>query len=100
MFVLGNFVQAVAFIIDKVLELYNLVLIVAVLVSWVSPDPFNPVVRFLRSVSEPVFDWIRRRLPFVTVGMLDLSPIVAFMGIYFLRMFLVRTLFDLSVRLR
>ena len=100
MFVLSNFIQAVAFILDKVLGFYNLVLIIAVLISWVSADPFNPLVRFLRSVTQPVFDWIRQRMPFLTVGMLDLSPMVAFFGIYFLRVFLVRTLLDLSLRLR
>ena len=92
--------QAVALILDKVLELYNLVLIVAVIVSWVNPDPFNSIVRLLRSVTEPVFNWIRQRMPFTMVGMLDLSPMVAFLAIYFLRMFLIRTLLDLSVRLR
>lgn len=100
MFVLGNLLQSAALILDKVLELYNLVLIIAVLISWVSADPFNPIVRFLRSVTEPVFGWIRNRLPFTMVGMLDLSPLVAFFGIYFLRLFLVRTLLDLSFHLR
>ena len=100
MFVLGNLIQAVALILDKVLQLYNMLLIVAVIVSWVSPDPFNPFVRFLRSVTEPIFDWIRNKLPFTRVGMLDLSPMAAFLMIYFLQVFLVRTLIDLSTRLR
>ena len=100
MFIIGNLIQAIALILDKVLELYNLVMIVAVIVSWVSADPFNPLVRFLRSVTDPVFNAIRTRLPFARVGMLDLSPMVAFLGVYFLRLFLVRTLLDLSMRLR
>ena len=100
MFIAANLVQAVALILDRVLELYNLVMIVSVLVSWVSADPFNPLVRFLRGVTDPVFGWIRERLPFTMVGMLDLSPMVAFLGVYFLRIFLVGTLLDLSARLR
>lgn len=100
MFVIANLIQAAALILDRVLEMYNLVMIVSVIVSWVSADPFNPLVRFLRGVTEPVFNWIRTRLPFTMVGMLDLSPMVAFLGIYFLRLFLVRTLLDLSLRLR
>ncbi len=100
MFIAANLIQAVALILDKVLELYNLVMIVSVIVSWVSADPFNPLVRFLRGVTDPVFNWIRTRLPFTMVGMLDLSPMVAFLGVYFLRMFLVGTLLDLSARLR
>jgi len=100
MFIFGNLIQAVAVILDKVLQLYTFVLIVSVLISWVSPDPYNPIVRVLRMATEPVFNWVRRRLPFTMVGMMDLSPIVVFMAIWFLRMFLVHTLFDLSLRLR
>ncbi len=100
MFVIGNLIRAVAVILDKVLQLYTFILIIAVLISWVSPDPFNPIVRFLRMATEPVFDWVRRRLPFTMVGMLDLSPIIVFLFIWFLRVFLVSTLFDLSLRLR
>ena len=100
MFVAGNFLQAVAFILDRLLWLYSMVVLVAVLISWVSPDPYNPVVRFLRSATEPVFQWVRQRVPFASVGMLDLSPIFVFMGIWFLRMFVVGTIMDFATRLR
>ena len=100
MFVIGNLCQAVATILDKVLWLYSIVIMVAVLISWVSPDPFNPVVQFLRSVTEPILAWIRRRLPFTMVGMMDLSPLVALLIIQLLQMVVVRSLFELGVRLR
>ena len=100
MFVLGNLVQALAIILDKFLSLYSLVMFIAVLVQWVSPDPFNPLVRILRGVTDPVFGWIRQRLPFAVMGMLDLSPMIALLLLWFLRLFLVRTLLDLSLRLR
>lgn len=100
MFVLGNLCQALAVILDKVLYLYNIIMFIAVLVTWVRPDPFNPIVQFLRAATEPVFEWVRRRLPFTVVGMLDLSPMVALMALWFLRLFLVQTLMDLSFRLR
>ena len=100
MFVVSNFLQAVAIILDRLLQIYNYVVLVAVLISWVSPDPFNPVVRFLRSATEPVFEWVRRHLPFTTVGMMDLSPILVFLVIWFGRMFLVSSLMDVAVRLR
>ena len=100
MFVLGNFIQAFAVILDKVLQLYNYVVLVAVLITWVRPDPFNPIVRFLRSATEPVFDWVRTRLPFTMVGMMDLSPMAVFFFVYFARLFLVTSLLDLSIRLR
>ena len=100
MFVLGNFLQAVAIILDRLLVIYNYVVLVAVLISWVNPDPYNPIVRILRAATEPVFDWVRKRLPFATVGMMDLSPILVFFAIWFGRMFLVSSLLDVAARLR
>ena len=100
MFVLGNLCQAVATILDKVLWLYSIVIMVAVLISWVRPDPFHPVVQFLRSVTEPLFGWVRRHLPFAVVGMIDLSPIIVFLIIQLLQMVVVRSLFELGYRLR
>ena len=100
MFVLGNAFQAVAAILDKVLWLYSIVIIVAVVISWVSPDPFNPIVQFLRSATEPLFAWVRRRLPFAVMGMIDLSPLIVLIVIQLLQMVVIRSLFDLSVRLR
>jgi len=100
MIVLGNLLEAVATILDKVLWLYSLVVMIAVLVSWVSADPFNPIVQALRSVTEPLFGWIRRRLPFAVVGMIDLSPLIALVLIQLVQMVIVRSLFEYGVRLR
>ena len=100
MFVLANVVHAIAIILDRVLWLYSMVMMVAVLLTWVNPDPYNPIVRFLRAATEPIFGWIRRHLPFAVLGMLDLSPMLALVGLWFLRMALVGSLLDLSVRLR
>lgn len=100
MFVVGNAIQAVAVVLENVLRLYSLVVVIAVLISWVSPDPFNPIVRFLRSVTEPIFAWVRGRLPFAVVGMIDLSPLIVLLLIQLLQMAVVRSLFDLGLRLR
>ena len=100
MFVIGNLLQGVAMVLDKVLWLYSLVVMIAVLISWVSPDPFNPIVQFLRSVTEPVFEWVRRHLPFAVVGMIDLSPLVVFFLIRLCQVVVVRSLLDLGLRLR
>jgi YggT family protein len=100
MFVMGNLIEAVAIILDRVLQIYSWVVMIAVLVSWVNPDPFNPVMRFLRAATEPAFAALRRALPFLQVGMIDLSPIALFFLIWFLRMFLVTTLIDIGLRLR
>jgi len=100
MFVIGNLCQAVATVLEKVLWVYSVVIMVAVLMSWVSPDPFNPIVQFLRSITDPIFGWVRRRLPFAVVGMMDLSPVIVLVIIQLLQMVVVRSLFELGFHLR
>jgi YggT family protein len=75
-------VEIVGFV-GWLLELYSYVVIVAALISWVSPDPRNPIVRFLRQVTEPVFEPIRRLLPPWKTGGLDLSPLIVIVAIQF-----------------
>jgi YggT family protein len=74
------------------------IIIIRALISWVNPDPYNPIVRFLYQITEPVLYPIRRRLPFM--GGIDLSPIVVLLIIVFLQAFLVKTLSELAVRLK
>ena len=100
MIILGNLLKAIAMILSQLLRIYSLVIMIGVLISWVSPDPFNPVVRFLRSATEPIFAWIRKHLPFAVVGMIDLSPIIALVVIQLLQMVVVQSLFDYAYRLR
>lgn len=101
MFVLGNLVHALANLIDLVLNAYLLIVIARAVLSWVNPDPYNPIVRFLIRVTEPVLGPIRDRLrlPTVTMG-LDLSPMVVLLAIYFLKSFLVGSLHDIAASLR
>lgn len=90
MYVIGYFLQAVAGILDIVLTLAMVVIIARAVLSWVSPDPYNPVVRIINQLSEPILFPVRRRLPYV--GGMDISPIVALLVIFFLQNFLVNTL--------
>jgi len=69
--------------VDWLLQIYTLVIIAAALISWVSPDPRNPIVMFLRQVTEPVFAPIRRLLPPWKTGGLDLSPLIVLLAIQF-----------------
>ena len=96
--VLGNLLGAVAAVLDTVLTLYMWIVIISALLSWVNPDPYNPIVRTLRTLTEPVYMWIRRRLPFLMVGGLDLSPIVVLLAIQFVKIFLVRSLMQFSMQ--
>jgi YggT family protein len=91
MFVAGNFLSAVATVLDMVLEFYKWVVIIAALLSWVNPDPYNPIVQFLRKITEPVLYPIRRAMGGYGLG-IDLSPLVVILVIIFLQQFLVHTL--------
>lgn len=98
MFVMRNLVVAFATILDYVLWAYMWVLIIRAVLSWVGPDPYNPIVRALYSITEPVLSFLRRKFPLMA-GSIDFSPMVAIVVILFLQRFLVRTLFDLAGRI-
>ncbi len=99
MFVIGNFLAAIAQILDMVLTAYLWIIIIRALISWVNPDPWNPIVQFLQRVTEPVLAPIRRRLPTWRAG-IDFSPLVAILAIYFAQWFVVATLRDFARSLR
>lgn len=98
MFIVGYFLLALAKVLNFVLIFFMWLVIARAVLSWVSPDPFNPIVRFINNVTEPILYPIRSKLP-VTLGGLDLSPIVVFMGIIFLQTFLVPILQRLAMGL-
>jgi YggT family protein len=90
---------ALAMVLGYLLTIYWWIVIIAVLLTWVNPDPYTPIVRFLRGVTEPVFYQIRRRIPFVVIGGLDLSPIVVLLGIQVLQIVVVESLVRFAYRL-
>jgi YggT family protein len=91
MFVPGYFLLALAEVLNIVLEIYKWVVIISALISWVNPDPYNPIVRFLYSVTDPVYRAIRRRLPLPNMP-IDISPLIVILAIVFLQYFLVGVL--------
>ncbi len=99
MFVLGNFIIAVAKIIHVVLNIYMWIIIARAILSWVNPDPYNKIVQFLYRVTEPVLAQVRRWLPFGRMG-IDVSPIVVILAIYFLDEFLIKSMIELAVSLK
>jgi len=98
MFIVSNFLAAVAKILDIGLSLYMWIVIGRAVISWVNPDPYNPIVRFLNSVTEPVLYPIRRRMP-INFGGIDFSPILVIMAIIFIQTFLVQSLIQLAASL-
>ena len=99
MFVAANLLLGMAKVLDMLLWFYMWVLIARIVISWVNADPYNPIVRAIISVTEPLLYRIRRSLP-VYGGGIDFSPLVVFAGLYFLQIFLVQSLVDLAMRLR
>ena len=97
MFVFGDLIIAVAKIADTLLEIYKWVIIISALISWVNPDPYNPIVKFLYSVTEPVFRPIRRLIGY-RLGPIDISPIIVILVIIFIQSFLVRTLIKVGYK--
>jgi YggT family protein len=98
-FMIGQFTGFVAWLLDSLLSLYFWIIVISALLSWVNPDPRNPIVRFLYSVTEPVLYQVRRRLPFVYAGGFDFSPIVVIVVIVFAQRVVVRSLYELALRI-
>jgi YggT family protein len=98
MFVVGNFVLALGRILELAINAYIWIIIARALLSWVNPDPHNPIVRFLYRITDPVLRQVRYRLP--NLGGLDLSPMVVILILYFIDWFLVSSLRDLALGLR
>lgn len=97
MFVAGNILQGLAYVLDTVLFLYMWLIIIRALISWVNPDPWNPIVQFLMRATDPVLIVIRRRVGLL--GGIDVSPIVAILLIMFLQYAVVQTIRDIGFRL-
>jgi YggT family protein len=97
MFVLGNFVNAMAWVVNIILTIMWWLILIRALISWVNPDPFNPIVQFLVRSTDPILEPIRRLLPAMPI---DISPIIAFLIITFLQRFLVDSLYGLALRLQ
>ncbi len=98
MFIIANFINAIASVIDIVLTLYVWAVILQAIISWVNPDPFNPIVRFLYQITEPLFYRIRRIIP-LNFGGIDITPVVVIIGITFIKTFFIASLQQLAYRL-
>ncbi len=99
MFVAKNFLFAVARILDIGLSAYMWIIIIRAVLSWVNPDPYNAIVRILYSITDPVLSWLRRRIPLLMTAGIDFSPLLVIFAIYFIRLFVVQTLYDLALRM-
>lgn len=98
MILIANLMNALAVLLDMVANAYVFILIGRALMSWVNADPYNGIVRFLYSATEPVLQPIRRRLP--RTGSVDFSPVVLLFGLLFFREFVVTSLIDYARQIK
>ena len=98
MFLFANFLSALAQLVGIALHIYMWIIIIRAVISWVTPDPYNPIVQFLYRSTEPVLRPVRRYLP--AAWGIDFSPLVVILTIIFLDQFLVGSLRELAWRLR
>jgi YggT family protein len=98
MFILGNLLNAIAAILDIVLNGLLLIIFVNALLSWVRPDPNNPIVMFLDRVSDLVCSPIRRLFP-TSLGGIDFAPFIAMLALWFIRLFVVDSLRGIAIRM-
>lgn len=98
MFIIANLLLALARISDILLTVYMWIIIISALISWVNPDPYNPIVKFLRSITEPVLRPVRRRMG-ISMG-IDFSPMVIILIILFIKYFLINSLIEFAYKLK
>ena len=98
MFLISNFMNGIGVILSYLLTIYIWIIIIRALLSWVNPDPYNPIVQILYRLTEPVLAPVRYRMP--NIGGIDASPIVVLLIIFFLQSFVVQSIFDLAKMMR
>ncbi len=98
MFMLANIIIGLTKVLDTVLTLYFWIIVIRAILSWVNPDPYNPIVRFLYQITEPVLGRVRRYIPYL--GGIDISPLVVILIIYFIQAGIIPSLYELASRLK
>lgn len=93
--ILSTFIQAIAQILSMVINIYIWVIIISALISWVRPDPYNPIVQILYRLTEPVYAFVRRFIPTVFGG-IDIAPIIILVALQFINLFFIKLLFGLA----
>lgn len=96
MILFSNALAAVASLIGFALKLYFWVVLLSAVLSWVRPDPYNPVVRVIRQLTEPVFFRVRKLLPFTYTSGIDFSPIIVLAAIELIDSVVIKTMLQYS----
>lgn len=96
MTIIANLIEAIGFVLHTALRIYFYIVIASALITWVNPDPYNSIVRFLRATTEPVFNWVRRYMPFMYLSGFDLSPIIVLLSLKFVDIAIIDSIFDIA----
>lgn len=99
MIIVANTLSAVAMVLKTLLQIYFWIVVVAALITWVNPSPYNPIVRFLRSMTEPVFYRVRKWLPFCYAAGIDFSPVIVLVAIQLVNHIVVKSLAEYAAQL-
>lgn len=92
---LGSIIGGIGGIIHSLITIYIWVVIIAALLTWVRPDPTNPIVQVLYRLTEPAYTLIRRFIPTVFNG-IDLAPIIIIVGLQIIDVIFVRLVYALA----
>ena len=96
--ILGEIVMVFAQMVNLLVTVYIYIIVARAIISWVNPDPYNPIVRFLHNATDPLLYRIRRFLP-LQLGGIDFSPIVLLFGLYLLQRIIIVLLTRLAYSL-
>jgi YggT family protein len=100
MIVVSNALSAAATVLGSLLNIYFWIVIISAVLSWVKPDPYNPVVRALRLLTEPVFYRVRKWLPFTYMSGLDFSPVIVLLAIELVNSIVIASMYQYALKLR
>lgn len=89
---MSAFIYSIVQLIHTVITIYIWIVIISALLSFVRPDPSNPIVQTLYRLTDPVYQWLRRKMPFLIISGIDLSPLVIILGLQFIDTFMMRAL--------
>ena len=92
--------MAVATILSHIITVYTWIVVISALISFVRPDPYNPIVRILYGLTHPVFYWLSKKFPFLRISGIDLSPLVLILALQFINTALVSSLYDFAFRMK
>jgi YggT family protein len=100
MIVVSNALSAAAAVLGSLLNIYFWIVIISAVLSWVKPDPYNPIVRVLRLLTEPVFYRVRKWLPFTYMSGLDFSPVIVLLAIELVNGIVISSMYQYALKLR